>query len=100
MEHCVQLAPRYVFAKVWDYHQPDFISLLILVLLGVLLSTFEDLNTLLPSVDLGLDGELGPDGAVLCLSLATLQDSLGDCGELGVRHSSEIIYQRLIVINT
>merc|ERR1719351_256041 len=77
--------------------QPDFISLLILVLLGVLLSTFEDLNTLLPSVDLCLDGELGSDGAVLCLSLTTLQDSLGDCGELGVRHSSLVEVNQAIL---
>jgi len=66
--------------------QPDLVSLLILVLLGVSLGPLEDLNTLLPLVDLSLDGELGPVGSVLCLPLATLEDSLGDCGELCVGH--------------
>merc|ERR1712019_179312 len=45
--------------------QSDLVSLLILVLLGVLLSTLEDGNTLLPLVHLGLHGELGPVGSVL-----------------------------------
>ena len=72
---------------------PDLITLLVLVLLGVLLGALEDLHALLPPVDLGLDGELGSVGAVLCLPLATLEDSLGDCGELCVRHSSEIKLQ-------
>merc|ERR1719433_420813 len=39
--------------------QPDLISLLILILLGILLGTLEDGNTLLPLVHLGLHGELG-----------------------------------------
>jgi len=68
--------------------QPDLVSLLILVLLHVLLGTLEDVDTLLPPVDLGLDGELGPVGSVLSLPLATLENSLWDCGEFSVRHSS------------
>merc|ERR1719443_2177811 len=66
--------------------QPDLVSLLILVLLGVSLGPLEYLNTLLPLVDLSLDGELSPVGSVLCLPLATLEDSLWDCGELCVGH--------------
>jgi len=66
--------------------QPDLIPLLILVLLGESLGPLEDLDTLLPLVDLSLDGELGPVGSVLSLPLATLEDSLGDCGELSVGH--------------
>merc|ERR1719360_233703 len=45
--------------------QPDLVSLLILVLLGVSLGPLEDLNTLIPLVDLSLDGELGPVGSIL-----------------------------------
>ena len=70
-------------------YSPDLVSLLILVLLHVLLGTLEDVDTLLPPVDLGLDGELGPVGSVLSLPLATLENSLWDCGEFSVRHSSE-----------
>ena len=71
-------------------NSPDLISLLILVLLGVLLGTLEDVHTLLPLVNLSLDGELGPVGSVLSLPLATLEDRLGDGGELCVGHSSEM----------
>ena len=70
---------------------PDLIPLLILVLFGILLSTLEDVNSLLLSVDLSLDSELGSVSSVLCLSLATLENSLWDCGEFSVRHSSEIV---------
>merc|ERR550517_456926 len=65
--------------------EPDLILLLVLVLLHVLLGTLEDVDTLLPPIDLSLDGELGP---VRSLPLATLENSLWDCGEFSVRHSS------------
>merc|ERR1719266_1007101 len=77
--------------------QPDLVSLLILVLLGILLSTLEDGNTLLPLVDLSLDGELGPVGPVLSLPLATLEDCLGDSGELCVGHSSLVEVNQAIL---
>ena len=53
-------------------YSPDLVPLLVLVLLHVLLGTLEDVDALLPPVDLGLDGELGPVGSVLSLPLATL----------------------------
>merc|ERR1719266_885370 len=77
--------------------KPDLVSLLILVLLGVLLSTLEDGNTLLPLVHLGLHGELGPVGPVLSLPLATLEDCLRDSGELGVGHSSLVEVNQAIL---
>merc|ERR1719266_2259090 len=77
--------------------QPDLVPLLILVLLGILLSTLEDGNTLLPLVDLSLDGELGPVGSVLSLPLATLEDCLGDRGELCVGHSSLVEVNQAIL---
>jgi len=80
--------------------QPDLISLLILVLLGKSLSPLEDLDTLLSLVDLSLDGELGPVGSVLCLPLATLENSLGDCGELCVGHLLKQERQHYPVLTT
>merc|ERR1719433_2582440 len=77
--------------------QPDLVSLLVLVLLGVLLSTLEDGNTLLPPVDPSLDGELGPVGSVLSLPLATFKDCLGDSGELCVEHSSLVEVNQAIL---
>merc|ERR1719239_1095140 len=47
--------------------QPDLVPLLILVLLGELLSTLEDVSTLGFASNLGLDSLLGPEGAVLRL---------------------------------
>ena len=79
---------------------PDLISLLILVLLGKSLSPLEDLDTLLSLVDLSLDGELGPVGSVLCLPLATLENSLGDCGELSVGHLLKQERQHYPVLTT
>merc|ERR1719411_1130061 len=77
--------------------KPDLVPLLILVLLGILLSTLEDGNTLLPLVHLGLHGELGPVGPVLSLPLATLEDCLWDSGELGVGHSSLVEVNQAIL---
>merc|ERR1719291_1266572 len=59
--------------------QPDLIPLLILVLLGELLSTLEDVSTLGFASNLGLDSLLSPEGAVLCLPLPSLQDRLRHC---------------------
>merc|ERR1719342_190555 len=68
--------------------QSNLISLLILVFLGELLGSLEDLNTLLLAIDLSLDSELGSISSILCLPLATLEDGLWDGGELCVGHSS------------
>merc|ERR1719300_1678477 len=57
----------------------------------------EDVDTLLPPVNLGLDGELGPVGSVLSLPLATLENSLWDCGEFSVRHSSLVEVNQAIL---
>jgi len=67
--------------------QPDLVSLLILVLLGVLLSPLEDSCTLVLPGDLELDSLLSPVGSVLGLPLAALEDGLGDSWELCVRHN-------------
>ena len=69
---------------------PNFIGLLRLVLFGVLLGALENVDTVLPPINLGLDGKLGSVGSVLSLPLATLQNCLWDSGELCVRHSSEM----------
>ena len=80
------------YRKSWilKHLLPYFIGLLRLVLLGVLLGALENVDTLLPPVDLSLDGKLGSVGSVLSLPLATLQNCLWDSGELCVRHSSEM----------
>merc|ERR1719436_405386 len=59
--------------------QPDLVPLLILVFLGELLSTLEDVGTLGFANNLGLNSLLGPEGAVLCLPLPPLQDGLRHC---------------------
>jgi len=66
--------------------QPDLISLLILILLGILFSPLENGSTLVLPGDLQLDGLLGPVSSVLSLPFTALQNSLWDSGELCVRH--------------
>jgi len=77
--------------------QSNFISLLILIFLGELLGSLEDLDTLLLAIDLSLDCELGSISSILSLPLATLEDGLWDGGELSVRHSSLVEVNQAIL---
>jgi hypothetical protein len=65
---------------------PDLIPLLVLILLGVLLSPLEGLDTLGLARELALDGLPGAQRPVLSLSLALLQHGLRHGGQLLVGH--------------
>jgi len=62
--------------------QPDLISLLILVLLGIFLSPLEDIYPLGLAVDLSLNTLLDPDGPILGLPFPPLEDGLRDRRQL------------------
>merc|ERR550517_330367 len=68
--------------------QPNLIPLLVLVLLGELLGTLEDIGTLGFASNLELDGLLGPQGAVLRLPLPPLQDRLRHCRQFAFHSHS------------
>merc|ERR1719233_1643687 len=68
--------------------QPDLIPLLILVLLGKLLSTLENVGTLGLASNLGLDSLLGPESPVLRLPLPPLQDRLRHCRQFAFHSHS------------
>ena len=68
-----------------SYRLPDLVSLLLLIFLGVLLGSLEDLDPPRLPGNLSLDGVLGAVSSVLRLALAALQDRLWD-GRQFVRH--------------
>merc|ERR1719400_1040935 len=66
--------------------QPDLVSLLILIFLGILLSPLEDGGALVLPGNLELNSLLCSVSPVLSLPLTALENSFRDSWELSIRH--------------